>query len=201
MLRLYDHLTSGNGYKVRLVLRLLRMPFQRIEVDIEKGLTRTEEFLRMNPEGRIPVLGLENGTYLFESNAIVCWAAEGTPLLPADQLERAQVLQWMFWEQYSHEPNIATVRHWVKHIGVPAGREAVHQHKRTLGLKALGVMEHHLDGRSYFVGERFTAADISLYAYTHVAEEGGFDLAPFPRVRSWLDRVRDRPGFTPITQP
>ena len=102
MLRLYDHLSSGNGYKVRLVLRLLRMPFQRIEVDIEKGLTRTEEFLRMNPEGRIPVLGLENGTYLFESNAIVCWAAEGTPLLPADQLERAQVLQWMFWEQYIH---------------------------------------------------------------------------------------------------
>jgi glutathione S-transferase len=201
MLRLYDYLASGNGYKVRLVLRLLKLPFEHVEVDILRGESRTPEFLEKNPEGRIPVLRLEDGTHLFESNAILCWAAEGTPLLPEGRVLRAQALQWLFWEQYSHEPNVATVRHWVKHTGVPEEKRALLEQKRALGVRALSVMERHLEGRPYFVGDRFTVADIALYAYTHVAPEGGFDLGPHPRVRAWLDRVRDRPGFTPITQP
>ena len=201
MHRLYDYLASGNGYKVRLLLRLLRIPFERVEVDILRGESRTPEFLAKNPEGRIPVLRLPDGTHLFESNAILCYLAEGTPYLPEERLARAQVLQWMFWEQYSHEPNVATVRHWVKHVGVPEEKRALFEQKRALGVRALSVMEKHLEGRTYFVGERFTVADIALYAYTHVAPEGGFDLADYPRVRAWLDRVRDRPRFTPITEP
>jgi len=201
MLRLYDYLASGTGYKVRLLLRLLDLPFERVEVDILRGESRTPEFLAKNPEGRIPVLRLDDGTYLFESNAIVSYLAEGTPYLPTERLARAQVLQWMFWEQYSHEPNIATVRHWVQHLGVPEEKRALFEQKRTLGVRALNVMEGHLEGRAFFVGDRFSVADIALYAYTHVAPEGGFDLGPYPRVRAWLDRVRDRPRFTPITQP
>ena len=201
MLRLYDYLASGNGYKVRLLLRLLDIPFERVEVDILRGESRTPEFLAKNPEGRIPVLRLPDGTHLFESNAILCYLAEGTPYLPEERLARAQVLQWMFWEQYSHEPNIATVRHWVQHVGVPEEKRALFEQKRTLGLRALSVMEGHLQGRAFFVADRFSVADIALYAYTHVASEGGFDLGPHPRVRAWLDRVRDRPRFTPITQP
>lgn len=196
---LYDCLPSGNGYKVRLLLRLLGIPFERVEVDILRGESRTPEFLRKNPEGRIPVLQLDDGTHLAESNAILCYLAEGTPWLPEQRLARAQVLQWLFWEQYSHEPNIATVRHWIQHVGVPD--EKLHERKRELGNKALGVMERHLEGRKYFVGDRCTVADLALYAYTHVAEEGRFSLAEFPRVRAWLERVRDRNGFTPITQP
>jgi glutathione S-transferase len=201
MLRLYDYLASGNAYKVRLLLRLLEVPFERVEVDILRGESLTSEFLERNPEGRIPVLRLDDGTHLFESNAIVCYLAEGTPYLPGERLARAQVLQWMFWEQYSHEPNIATVRHWVKHLGVPEEKRALLEQKRALGVRALNIMEAHLQRRAYFVGDRFSVADIALYAYTHVAPEGGFDLAPYPRVRAWLDRVRDRPRFTPITQP
>ena len=201
MLRLYDSLGSGNGYKVRMLLRLLEVPFERVEVDILRGESRTPEFLAKNPEGRIPVLRLEDGSHLFESNAILCYLAEGTPYLPTHRLERARVLQWMFWEQYSHEPNIATVRHWVKHVGVPEEKRALLEQKRALGLRALSVMENHLANRSWFAAGRFTVADIALYAYTHVAPEGGFDLAPYPNVRSWLGRVRERPGMTPISQP
>ena len=201
MLRLFDNLPSGNGYKVRLLLRMLDVPFERLEVDIVRGESRTLEFLAKNPEGRIPVLQLDDGTFLFESNAILCYLAEGTPFLPSERLDRARVLQWMFWEQYSHEPNIATVRHCVKHIGVPEEKRALFEQKRTLGLRALSVMESHLENRSWFAAGRFTVADIALYAYTHVAPEGGFDLTPYPQVRSWLGRVRERPGMTPITQP
>jgi glutathione S-transferase len=200
MLTLYDNLSSGNGYKVRLFLRLLGIPFERVEVDIVRGESRTPEFLAKNPEGRIPVLRLDDGTHLFESNAILCYLAEGTPYLPEARLDRARALQWMFWEQYSHEPNVATVRHWVKHVGVPEEKRALLEQKRALGVRALSVMENHLEGRTWFAGDQFTVADIALYAYTHVAPEGGFDLAPLPRVRAWLERVRDRPGFTPITQ-
>src|SRR4051812_47752857 len=125
---LYDYLPSGNGYKVRLLLRFLGVPFKRVEVDILRGESRTPEFLRRTPEGRIPVLQLDDGTHLFESNAILCYLPEGTLWLPADKLARAQVLQWLFWEQYSHEPNIATVRHWILHIGVPD--EKLHERKR-----------------------------------------------------------------------
>jgi len=201
MLKLYDCIYSGNGYKPRLLLRLLGIPFERVEVDLEHGETRSEDFLKINPEGRIPVLQLDDGSCLSESNAILCFLADGTPWLPADRVQRARVMQWLFWEQYSHEPNIATVRHWLQHDLLTPERRAVLDTKRALGRRALAIMEAHLRTHRYFAGEAITIADLALYAYTHVAHEGGFDLQPLPSLRAWLDRVRDRPGFTPITQP
>ena len=198
MLRLYDHLASGNAYKVRLLLHQLGIPFERIEMDIVCGATRTPEFLARNPNGRIPTLELEGGTYLAESNAILFYLAESTPFLPATRLERALVLQWMCFEQYSHEPNIATVRFWL-HTGLDDERRAMLPMKRRLGHDALAVMDGHLRVRSFFVGERYSIADIALFAYTHVAGEGGFDLEPYAAVRAWLDRVRAQPGHVPIT--
>lgn len=198
MLRLHDFLDSGNGYKVRLLLRQLERPFQRIDVDILKGESRTPEFLEKNLNGRIPVLELESGEMLPESNAILFYLAEGTRFLPADPLDRARVLQWMFFEQYSHEPNIATVRFWVKHVEMDDKREEAAAQKRELGYQALQVMERHLADRVFFVAETYTIADIALFAYTHVAEEGGFDLSDFPQVSAWLDRVRAQPGWQPL---
>jgi len=199
MYRLYDYLPSGNGYKVRLLLTQLGIPFELTEVDIVKGLTRTPEFLAKNPNGRIPTLEIEPGVFLPESNAILFYLAEGTPFVPADRLERARVLQWMCFEQYSHEPNIATARFWLHYLGVTEERRAAFEQKRVLGYAALGVMEQHLEGRTFFVGERYSIADIALYAYTHVADEGGFDLAPYPAIRAWLERVRAQPRHVPIT--
>lgn len=200
MLRLHDFLESGNGYKVRLLLSQLNIPFERIEYDIMKGATRTEAFLAMNPNGRIPVLELEDGAFLAESNAILFYLAEGTPFLPEDRLERARVMQWMCFEQYSHEPNIATSRFWIMHLDMTDERRAALEQKRTLGYAALDVMERHLEGRDFFVANRYSIADIALYAYTHVAGEGGFDLGPFPLIRAWLDRIGARPGHIPITE-
>jgi glutathione S-transferase len=199
MLRLYDYLESGNGYKVRLLLHQLGIPFERVELDIVKGETRTKAFLAKNPNGRIPTLELEDGTCLPESNAILWYLAEGTAFLPEDRLERAQALSWMCFEQYSHEPNIATLRFWT-HAGLLAQRAALVPGKREAGVAALGVMEGHLAKRSFFAAERYTIADIALYAYTHVAEEGGFPLAPYPAIRAWLARVASQPRHIPITQ-
>jgi len=199
MLKLYDFLESGNGYKVRLLLHQLGVAYERIEVDITRGATRTPEFLRMNRNGRIPLLVLEDGTCLPESDAILFYLAEGTPLLPADRLGRAQVLQWMFFEQYSHEPYIAVVRWWV-HTGVAAERRQEVEERRRRGYDALAVMEDHLARNDFFVADAYTIADIALYAYTHVAHEGGFDLAPYPAVRTWLERVREQPRHIPITE-
>ena len=195
MLRLYDSLASGNGYKVRLLLHQLGIPFERVELDIVRGETRTPAFLARNPNGRIPTLELEDGTHLAESNAILWYLAEGTAFLPPDQRDRARVLQWMCFEQYSHEPNIATVRFWL-HTELTDDRRALLPAKRALGEAALGVMDGHLRERPFFVGDRY----IALYAYTHVAGEGGFDLAPYPAVRAWLGRVCAQPGHVPITQ-
>jgi glutathione S-transferase len=206
MLRLHDNASSGNAYKVRLLLTHLGLPFERIEYDTDHGATRTADFLRdMNLNGRVPVLQLEDGRCLPESNAILWYLAEGTPYLPGakdDQgrWQRAQVLQWMFFEQYSHEPNIATVRHWITHkIEMTPEREATLPGKRKWGVAALDVMEQHLRTRAFFVGEAYSIADIALYAYTHVAHEGGFDLAPFPAVRAWLARVAAQPRHLRIT--
>jgi len=199
MLRLHDFLASGNGYKVRLLLHQLGIPFERIELDITKGETRTPAFLARNPNGRIPTLELEDGTCLPESNAILWYLAEGTRFLPEDRLGRAQVLQWMFFEQYSHEPNVATLRFWT-HQGWLEERAAWVPGKREAGAAALGVMERHLAPRRFFVAERYTIADVALYAYTHVAEEGGFALAQYPAIRAWLARVAAQPGHVPITQ-
>jgi glutathione S-transferase len=201
MLRLHDSLSSGNGFKVRLLLAQLGIPFERIEYDIDKAETRTPAFLARNPNGRVPTLELEDGTFLPESNAILCYLAEGTPFLPEGRRERAEVLQWMFFEQYSHEPNIATVRFWIMHQVAPTPLiELSIPAKRKQGEAALGVMETHLATHRFFVAERYTIADIALYAYTHVAGEGGFDLQPYPHVRAWLDRVAAQPGYIPITR-
>jgi glutathione S-transferase len=201
MLRLHDSLTSGNGFKVRLLLAQLGIPFERIEYDLDRGETRTPAFLATNPNGRVPTLELEDGTFLPESNAILWYLAEGTPFLPDGRRERASVLQWMFFEQYSHEPNIATVRFWITHKVAPTPLiELSIPAKRKQGETALGVMEQHLATRRFFVGERYTIADIALYAYTHVAHEGGFDLGPYPYVRAWIARVADQPGYIPITR-
>ncbi|HYD46852.1 MAG TPA: glutathione S-transferase family protein [Terriglobales bacterium] len=199
MLRLHDYLDSGNGYKVRLLLHQLGLPFELVEHDILTGATRTAEFLAKNPNGRIPVLELDNGVFLPESNAILFHLAEGTAFLPRDRLERAQVLQWMFFEQYSHEPNIATSRFWLRHLEITPERRLALEQKKVAGDAALAVMERHLAARQFFVGERYTIADIALYAYTHVAAEGGFDLEPYPAVRAWLTRVRAQPAHVEIT--
>ena len=205
MLTLYDFLSSGNGYKVRLLLTQLEIPFRRVEVDITKGESRTPQFLAKFPNGRIPAVEFDDGRRLFESNAIICYFAEGTPLMPAHPFERARMFQWLFFEQYSHEPNIATARAWVHVFKVADQRAQELEQKRKLGYDALAVMEGHLRGddskaREWFVAGRYTIADIALYAYTHVAHEGGFDLARFPAVRAWLDRVRAQPRHIPITQ-
>jgi len=200
MIRVYDYLPSGNGYKVRLLLTQLAIPFERIELDIIKGETRTPEFLRKFPNGRIPAVELDDGKMLFESNAIISYFADGTPFLPVDRLERAQVLQWLFFEQYSHEPYIASVRYLVIHPDVQDPRRGILDMMRQRGYDALGVMEGHLKSREWFVGEDYSIADIALYAYTHVADEGGFDLAGYPAIRAWIERVKSQPRYIPITR-
>ncbi len=199
MLRLYDFHESGTGYKVRLLLNQLAIPYERIELDILKGETRRPDFLNKNPNGRIPVLQLEDGTCLCESNAILWYLAEGTGFLPEPRLERAQALQWMFFEQYSHEPYIAVVRFW-HFAGLAGDKQAEIPDKMERGYQALAVMERHLKDRTFFVAERYSVADIALYAYTHVAEEGRFELSRFPQVNAWLDRVKAQPRHIPITQ-
>ena len=200
MLRLHDNSFSGNGYKIRLLLTQLGTPFERIDYDIDRGATRTPEFLKLNPNGRIPVLEFADGRILAESNAILSYLAEGTPYLPQDRFERALVLQWMFFEHYSHEPNVATLRYWITHDLLDDERRAMVEGKRRWGCAALDVMEQHLAQRRYFVGKRYSIADIALYAYTHVAHEGGFDLARYAAIRRWLDRVASEPRHIPITE-
>ena len=199
MLHLYDSLDSGNGYKVRLLLALTGRRYEWTELDIFHGATRTSEFLEKNPNGRIPTLQLDDGTFLAESNAILWYIAEGTRFISATQLGRARVLQWMFFEQYSHEPYVATPRFIVKHTPLDSPRRAELPARLITGRAALGVMEAHLTKRQYFVDETYTIADIALYAYTHVAEEGGHDLKPYPAVRRWLALVAQQPGHKPIT--
>ena len=199
MLRLYDFFESGNGYKVRLLLHQLGIAYERIELDILEGETRTPEYLRINPNGRIPVLVLEDGSVLAESNAILFFLAEGTEFLPTERLSRARVLQWMFFEQYSHEPYIAVLRFWA-FSGTAGQHTAEIPEKRRRGEAALAVMDEHLERREFVVDARYSIADIALYAYTHLAEEGGFDLDRTPAVRRWIDRVAAQPGHIPITQ-
>ncbi len=199
MYTLYDFLPSGNGYKVRLILNRLNLPYKYIEKNILADETKTEKFLRLNSSGRIPLLQLENGECLAESNAILMYLAEGSPLLPTDRLEKARVLQWLFFEQYSHEPNIAVVRFWMTHGGPTDAQTAQLASKMDAGYAALAVMETQLQQTEFLVGTSFTVADIALYAYTHVAHEGGFDLSDFPAVSEWLFRVQAQPGYTLVT--
>jgi glutathione S-transferase len=199
-LRLYDFLPSGNGYKIRLLLTQLGMPFEWVEVNITKNETRTPEFLSKNPNGKIPLLEIEPGKYLAESNAILVYLSEGTEFLPYDRYLRAQVLQWLFFEQYSHEPFIATSRYWISILGkAEEYREAIEQ-KREPGYAALRLMENHLKSHIFLVGDRYTIADIALFAYTHVAGEGGFDLTLFPSIQAWIERVKTQSRYISITQ-
>ena len=198
MFTVYGDRESGNCYKVLLVMHLLGLEHRWVHVDVVAGETRRPGFLAINPNGRVPLLTIEPGVHLAESNAIISYLAEGTPLLPDDRLLKAQVLQWMFFEQYSHEPNIATSRYYLHFLKDPEGKRAELERRREPGMAALRVMEGHLAHRPYFVGDRLTLADIALFGYTHVADEGGFDLEPFPAIRAWLDRVKDRPGFVPM---
>ena len=193
MITLYDYLDSGNGFKVRLLLAQLGTPYRYVELDIMRRETRTPQFLAMNPDGRIPLLGLDDGRYLAQSDAILWYLAEGTPFVPAERFARAQVLQWMFFEQYSHEPNVATPRFIMRHFAADSPRRAELPQRLARGREALAVMERHLQSRSYFVDERYSIADIALYAYTHVAEDGGLELAPFPQLSAWLARVAGQP--------
>ena len=198
MLRLYDNHLSGNGYKPRLLLAHLGKTYERVELDILEGETRTPEFLARNPNGRIPVLELESGACIAESNAILFYLAEGSRFLPSDPLARAMTLQWMFFEQYSHEPYIAVARHWIQHVEMTESQRIQLPEKQAGGRASLAVMEGHLAGFNWFGGHAMNIADIALYAYTHVAGEGGFDLSDYPRVSDWLGRVREQPGHVPM---
>jgi glutathione S-transferase len=195
---LFDDLDSGNCYKVRLLLAQLALDYRRTELDIDAGATRTREFLARNPNGRVPTLELDDGTNLAESNAILWYLAEGSEFVPNDRLGRAQVLQWMFFEQYSHEPYVATPRYIIKHLAIDHPRRLELPERVAKGRAALAVMETHLGTRRFFVAERYSIADIALYAYTHVAHEGGHDLAPYSRVRAWLARVAAQPNHVGI---
>lgn len=199
MLKLYDFLPSGNCYKVRLLLAQLGRPFRRIDIDILDGTTRTPEFLAKNPNGRVPLLELDDGRMLAESNAILWFLADATPFVPRDAYARALSLQWLFFEQYSHEPYIATSRYLlsVLHEGEKYRDEI--RRRREPGLAALGVMETHLSERTFFIEDSYSIADIALYAYTHVAPEGGFSLEPYPAIRRWIERVQAQPGHVGIT--
>ena len=195
---LYDSGVSGNCYKVRLLLAHLGLAYERRELSVVDRSDRQEVLGGLNPGLRVPTLVLDDGRALGESNAIMWFFAEGTPFVPEDRYERSQVLQWMFFEQYSHEPNIAVLRFWMHYVeSMPA--DDVVEAKRAGGRAALQAMEHHLTGRQFLVADRYTIADIALYAYTHAADEAGFDLAAHPAVSAWLERVARQPGHVPIT--
>ena len=198
MIRLYDFWESGNAYKVRLLLSQLHIPFERVDIDILKGETRTASYLRKNPNHRVPLVEWPDGKTLAESNAILFYFAQDSRYLPDDPWLRAQALQWMFFEQYSHEPCIAVVRFWHFSGQLEKNRQFLAD-KMEQGYHALSVMDAYLSDRLFFVGDSYSIADISLYAYTHVAEEGGFDLSRFAAVKDWLDRVRQQAGHILIT--
>lgn len=197
-LRIYGDSRSGNCYKLKMLCAEMETGYDWIEVDILAGATRTDEFLKMNPNGRIPLLELPDGRHLAESNAILCYLADGSDFLGVDAWTRAQILQWLFFEQYSHEPYIATSRFIIQYLGNPPERRQEIEEKRAGGQSALQVMQQHLEGSPYFVGGSLTIADIALFAYTHVAHEGGFSLEEYPAVCAWIERIRERPRFVPM---
>jgi glutathione S-transferase len=191
--------SSGNCHKVRMVLDITRRPYAWQEIDIMKAETRTPEFLKLNPNGKVPVVQLDDGSTLAESNAILWYFGEGTALIPEDRLQRARMLQWMFFEQYTHEPTIAVARFILQFLKQP-------DHERLPGLQqrgheALAVMEQHLAANPYFAGSSLSLADLALFAYTHRAADGGFNLAAYPALRGWLDRCRAVPGVTEMPSP
>ena len=196
MYKLYSMQRSGNSYKVRLALALLNAPYRAIEIDILRGESRTPEFLAKNPSGQVPLLEVAEGRFLAESNAILWYVANGTPLSPESRIERAEALQWMFFEQHALEPNIGAAYFW---LALVKGGRVLQTHAledwMERGYAALQVMENHLKGHQYFAASQFTVADIALYGYTHVAEQCDFDLSTFPSIRTWLKRIEQTPGF------
>ena len=200
---LHEYSQSGNCYKIRLTAALLGVPIERREYDIQKGETRTPDFLAsVNANGRIPVLQVGH-RFIPESNAACFYLADGSPLVPSDRFDHADMLRWMFFEQYNHEPNVATLRFWLAFVGA-AGLTDVQRvqipAKRAAGEAALKLMDEHLETRAFFVGEHLSLADIALYAYTHVAEDADFRLADYPHVGAWLARVAAQPGFVPMSE-
>lgn len=195
MYKVYGDYNSGNCYKIKLMLSLLGAEYEWVPVDILNGETQTDAFLQKNPNGKIPVLELEDDTCLWESNAILNFLAEGTPYLLTEPRLRTQMLQWQFFEQYSHEPTIAVARFIQFYLGMPEERMEEYRSLHKRGYRALKVMEQQLQRTPFLVGEHFSIADIALYAYTHVAHQGGFDLAQFPAIENWLERIKQQPGY------
>jgi glutathione S-transferase len=194
MYKVFGMSASGNCYKVKLLLKQLGIDFQWIEIDILQGETRTAEFLEMNPNGKVPTLQIGEDQFLPESNAILCYLADGTPLWSTERFKKAETLQWMFFEQYSHEPYIAVARFIKKLLPPDHPRRAELPRLLERGYQALKVMEKHLSNSSFFVDNDYSIADIALYAYTHIAEDGGFDLASFTAIQAWMQRVQNQPG-------
>ena len=201
MITVYGYSVSGNCHKLRLLLEQLGHEYRWVEVDSSKGETRTPEYLAKNPNGRVPMLELEDGRILVESNAILCYLAEGTRYLPTDAWLRAQALSWMFFEQYSHEPYVAVARFIRGWTPLDSSRRADLPRLKERGTQALAVMEKFLSSARWFTGAEYGVADIALFAYTDVAHQGGFDLVPFPALRDWLVRVRNQPGFVAMPEP
>jgi glutathione S-transferase len=198
MFTAYGMSDSGNCYKVKLALEQLGTPYKWVEVSTTKGETKTAAFLKVNPNGQVPALQLEDGSFLAESNAILAYLADGSALVPGDRLGRARMLQWMFFEQYSHEPCVAVARAIVRYQPPDSPRRAELPRLLERGHKALGVMEQHLAREPFFAAGRYTVADIALYAYTHCAGDGGFDLGRYPGVSAWLARVKSQPRHVPL---
>ena len=193
MIKLYGDIVSGNCYKAYLLLNLLDTEFTWVNIDIMQGEASSDEFRQKNPNAKIPLLEYANGKFLAESNAILHYLAEGSEYLPNDRLLRAKILEWQFFEQYSHEPFIAVARFINKYLGLPSERKAEFEMKQPGGHKALSIMEKQLEQTNYLVGDRYTIADIALFAYTHVADEGGFDLSHYPAIKAWIARIQSHP--------
>ena len=194
----YGDSRSGNCYKIKLLCAEMGTGYDWREVDILKGDTHTGEFLAMNPNGKIPLLALPDGRHLAESNAILSYLADGSEFYGGDAFAKATILQWLFFEQYSHEPYIATSRFIIQYLGSPPERMAELEQKKPGGYRALGVMEDQLKQHDYIAGDAFTIADIALFAYTHVADEGDFDLDDYPAITEWIRRIKSRPNFVPM---
>lgn len=195
MITLFDNADSGNGYKIRLLFALLNIAHDRVEIDTYAGESRTAAYLARNPNGRIPLVELDDGSHLAESGAILHHFAVGTTYWPAALRDQSEALQWMFFEQYSHEPYIAVLRSWSRHGEMTEDRKAQWSWREGQGYSALDIMATHLSGRDWFAGDGVSIADIALFAYTHVAGDGGFDLDRYPAVRAWIERLEQLPGF------
>jgi len=197
-MRIYGDSRSGNCYKIQLLLSLLGKTCEWVDIDIMKGETRAPSFLEKSPNGKIPLLELDDGRVLSESNAIMHYIAFNTPLVPSSPYQSSKLLQWQFFEQYSHEPYIAVARYINVYLGLPAEKKTEYDTKQAGGYKALAVMEHQLSLTPFLLGDTISLADISLFAYTHVAHEGGFDLSAYPAIRNWIQLVKDLKGFVPM---